>query len=80
MGFELLNPLSEGSVTIQSDNSFQIAAADDGFYQNPVDLENMKNAVKFYIRNLLTQLASIGGGYYQPILTDPINLVIYSRL
>ena len=78
VGFELLNPLSEGSVTIQSDNSFQIAAADDGFYQNPVDLENMKNAVKVYIRNLLEQLASIEPPYYQPVLGDPINAVILS--
>ncbi len=78
IGFELLNPLSEGSVTIQSDNSFQIAAADDGFYQNPVDLENMKNAVKVYIRNLLEQLALIDPPYYQPIITDPINAVILS--
>jgi choline dehydrogenase len=78
VGFELLNPLSEGSVTIQSDNSFQIAAADDGFYQNPVDLENMKNAVKVYIRNLLQQLALIDPPYYQPIPGDPIYTVILS--
>ncbi len=78
IGFELLNPLSEGSVTIQSDNSFQIAAADDAFYQNPVDLENMKNAVKVYIRNLLQQLAFIDPPYYQPIPGDPINAVILS--
>lgn len=75
MGFDLLNPLSEGSVNIQSDNSFQIAAADDGFYQNPVDLFNMKNAIQNYIRTLLTQLATIGAPYYQPILTDPIRIV-----
>ncbi len=78
VGFELLNPESEGSVTIQSDNSFQIAAADDGFYQDPVDLENMKNAVKVYIRSLLEQLAIIDPPYYQPIPGDPINLVILS--
>jgi choline dehydrogenase len=78
VGFELLNPQSEGSVTIQSDNSFQIAAADDGFYQNPVDLENMKNAVKVYIRNLLEQLALIDPPYYQPIPGDPIYTVILS--
>ncbi len=58
---------------IQSDNSFQIAAADDGFYQNPVDLENMKSAVQVYIRDLLEQLAIIDPPYYQPILGDPIN-------
>lgn len=77
VGFELLNPLSEGSVSIQSDNPFQIAAADDGFYQNPIDLENMKNAVKVYIRNLLQQLATIDPPYYQPILQDPIVGVIF---
>jgi choline dehydrogenase len=73
VGFELLNPLSTGSVTIQSDNPFQIAAADDGFYQNPVDLTNMKNAVQVYIQELLSQLSVLG---YNPIPTDPINLVI----
>ncbi len=78
VGFELLNPVSEGSVTIQSDNAFQIAAADDGFYQNPVDLENMKNAVKVYIQSLLNQLATMEPPYYQPLLTDPINGVILS--
>lgn len=75
LGFELLNPLSEGSVHIQSDNSFQIAAADDGFYQNPVDLINMKNAIQNYIRTLLQQLATIGAPFYQPIPTDPIRIV-----
>lgn len=79
VGFELLNPKSEGSVTIQSDNSFQIAAADDAFYKDPEDLQNMKNAVKVYIRNLLDQLALIGPfPYYRPVVTDPINLVILS--
>lgn len=77
VGFELLNPVSEGSVNIQSDNAFQIAAADDGFYQNPIDLENMKSAVKTYIRNLLTQLALIEPPFYQPILSDPINTVSF---
>jgi choline dehydrogenase len=78
IGFELLNPQSKGSVTIQNDNPFQIAAADDAFYQDPVDLDNMKNAVKVYIRNLLQKLATIDPPYYQPILTDPINGVILS--
>lgn len=81
VGFDLLNPVSEGSVTIQSDNSFQIAAADDAFYQNPIDLENMKSAVSVYIRALLHQLSILypfPSPYFRPILTDPINLVILS--
>ena len=81
IGFDLLNPVSEGSVTIQSDNSFQIAAADDGFYQNPIDLANMKSAVSVYIRALLDQLNILypfPSPYFKPILSDPINLVILS--
>lgn len=80
IGFELLNPKSEGSVDIQSDNSFQIAAVNDGFYQDPIDLQNMKNAIKVYIRDLLTQLALINplSPYYKPIPGDPINAVIAS--
>jgi choline dehydrogenase len=81
VGFDLLNPVSEGSVTIQSDNSFQIAAADDAFYQNSVDLTNMKYAVSTYIRALLQQLSVLypfPSPYFTPILTDPLNLVILS--
>lgn len=81
VGFNLLNPVSEGSVTIQSDNSFQLAAADDGFYQNPIDLANMKSAVSVYIRALIDQLNilyPLPSPYFKPILTDPINLVILS--
>lgn len=81
LGFDLLTPLSEGSVNIQSDNPFQIAAADDGFYQNPVDLENMKSAVSVYVRSLLEQLSLLypfPSPYFKPILSDPINAVILS--
>lgn len=81
IGFDLLNPVSEGSVTIQSDNSFQIAAADDGFYQDPVDLANMKSAVSVYIKALIDQLFityPLLSPYFKPVITDPINLVILS--
>jgi choline dehydrogenase len=81
IGFNLLSPKSEGSVTIQSNNPFQIAAVDDGFYQDPTDLINMKNTIKFYIKDLLAQLALVRPlfPYYKPIITDPINLVILSN-
>jgi len=78
IGFELLNPQSEGSTNIQSDNPFQITAAGDGVYSNPVDFENMKNFIKVYIKDLLAQLALVNPSsliYYKPIITDPINLV-----
>ncbi len=78
IGFELLNPKSEGSVNIQSDNPFQIAAASDNVYQNPVDFANMKSVIQVYIRDLLTQLSLVNplSIYYKPVLQDPINAVI----
>ncbi|MDR3550034.1 MAG: GMC family oxidoreductase [Candidatus Babeliales bacterium] len=82
IGFDLLNPVSEGSVAIQSDNSFQIAAADDGFYQDPIDLANMKSAVSVYIRALLDQLSLLypfPSPYFKPLLGDPITLVQLSN-
>jgi choline dehydrogenase len=81
ISLELLNPQSTGSVTIQSDNCFQIAAADDGFYQNSVDLENMKSAVSVYLRALLDQLNLLypfPSPYFRPMVSDPINAVILS--
>jgi choline dehydrogenase len=76
---ELLNPLSTGSVTIQSDNLFQIAAVDDGFYQNPADLANMKSAVEVYVRSLLEQLSTIDPPFFRPVVSDLINVVILSN-
>ncbi|AYV86898.1 MAG: GMC family oxidoreductase [Sylvanvirus sp.] len=78
VGFELLNPTSEGQVNIQSANPFQIAAASDGVYSDPQDLENMKNVIKVYIRSLLEQLSLVDAFFYRPILSDPINQVIIS--
>lgn len=81
IGFNLLTPQSEGFVAVQSNNSFQIAAADDGFYQNPVDLDNMKTAIQVYIQNLLNALSAMYPlplTYFKPILTDPIIGVILS--
>lgn len=77
LGFVLLSPASLGSVNIQSTNPAAIAAADDAFYSNPVDLTNMKNAIQMYIQAILTQLAlAAPSPYYRPILLDPFNLVL----
>lgn len=79
IGFELLNPKSEGSVEIQSDNTYQIAAVNDGFYQDPIDMQNMREAIQTYIKDLLNQLAlNSPFPYYRPIITDPFNAVIIS--
>lgn len=75
-GFELLNPKSKGDVNIQSDNSFQIAAVNDGFYRDPEDFQNMVSAVRVYIKDLLFQLAAINPPFYRPVPGDPINALI----
>ena len=81
IGFDLLNPISEGSVNIQSDSSFQIAQADHGIYNEAIDLQNMKSVVSTYVKDLLDQFQlsyPFPSPYYKPIITDPINLVILS--
>lgn len=80
LGFDLVTPKSEGSTIIQSNNTFQISAVDDAFYQNPIDLTNMKDAIKVYIRALLNELGTIKPfPFYRPILTDPFNAVLISN-
>lgn len=81
VGFDLLRPVSEGSVNIQSDNPFLLAEATENFYQDPVDLANMKSAVSVYIKALLHEfevLYPFPSIYFRPFLTDPINLVVLS--
>lgn len=58
-----LEPKSRGSVKIQSNDPLQIALADEGFFENPVDLEAVKNIYKIYIKNIAVKLATIDPTY-----------------
>jgi len=78
---ELLSPQSVGSVTIQSGNSFQIAAADDGFlpkFCRPGEYEECCQGL--YSRSIRPtgHHCPFPSPYYKPILSDPINTVILS--
>jgi choline dehydrogenase len=64
-------------VDIRSDNPFQLAAADDAFYQDPADLLNMQQAIQVYIKGILAQFAIYSAPpLYQPIPGDPFQAVI----
>jgi choline dehydrogenase len=76
MGIVLVTPVSTGSVNIQSNNAFQIAAADDGFYTNPADINALTLCFQVYIQNILQQLALVDPPFLNPIPTDPINAVM----
>lgn len=79
LGFNLLTPVSQGAVNIQSTNAATIASANDGFYQNPADLTAMQYTIQYYIQAILQQLSTNNPfPYYRPILTDPFNLVLLS--
>jgi choline dehydrogenase len=59
----LLQPKSRGSIKIQSNDPLQIAIADEGFLENSVDLEAVKNIYKIYIKNIAEKLAAIDPAY-----------------
>jgi choline dehydrogenase len=58
-----LQPKSLGSIHIQSQDPLQIVLADEGFLQNPDDLEAVKNIYKIYIRNIAVQLEANDPAY-----------------
>jgi choline dehydrogenase-like flavoprotein len=75
----LLTPVSQGSVHIQSNNPFQIAAADIGIYTNDNDLTSMKDGIQVYLQAVLDQLALLASPpFYRPLISDPFNIVVLS--
>ena len=61
--FFLLEPESRGSVTIQNDDPLKVVLADEGFLNNPADVESLKNIYKIYIKNIATEFAKIDPKY-----------------
>ncbi len=58
-----LRPKSRGSIRIQNNDPLKIVLADEGFLDNPDDMEAVKNIYKTYVRNIATELASIDPSY-----------------
>ncbi|GIM46587.1 oxidoreductase [Collibacillus ludicampi] len=58
-----LRPKSRGSIRIQSNDPLQIVRADEGFLEDPADLEAVKNIYKMYIKNIAEKLEAIDHAY-----------------
>ncbi|MNX68113.1 Alcohol dehydrogenase [acceptor] [compost metagenome] len=58
-----LKPKSRGTIQIQNNDPLQIVLANEGFLQNPLDLEAVKNIYKTYIQNIAEQLEAIDPAY-----------------
>ncbi|PYI57320.1 GMC family oxidoreductase [Paenibacillus flagellatus] len=58
-----LQPKSRGSITIQSDDPLQIVLADEGFLDDPSDLEAIKKIYRIYIKPIAEQLESVDPAY-----------------
>jgi choline dehydrogenase len=58
-----LQPKSRGSIQIQSNDPLKIVLANEGFLENPYDLEAVKNIYKIYIKNIAAKLAAIDPAY-----------------
>ncbi|EJL23916.1 GMC family oxidoreductase [Brevibacillus sp. BC25] len=58
-----LKPKSRGSIKIQSNDPLKIVLADEGYLNNPADLEAVKNCYKVYIKKIAAQLTAIDRSY-----------------
>ncbi|MFF2887394.1 GMC family oxidoreductase [Paenibacillus sp. NPDC057967] len=58
-----LRPLSRGSIKIQNKDPLKIVLADEGFLDNPSDMEAVKNIYKVYVRKIASELAAIDSTY-----------------
>ncbi|KQX68097.1 GMC family oxidoreductase [Paenibacillus sp. Root444D2] len=59
LGLIYLRPNSRGSIRIQNKDPLKIVLADEGFLDNPNDLEAVKNIYKIYVKNIAAELMSI---------------------
>ncbi|WP_274366247.1 GMC family oxidoreductase [Paenibacillus thermotolerans] len=58
-----MKPKSRGAIKIQNNDPLKIVLADEGFLENPDDMEAVKNIYKIYVRNIATELAAIDPTY-----------------
>ncbi|MGK5509314.1 GMC family oxidoreductase [Brevibacillus formosus] len=58
-----LKPKSRGSIKIQNNDPLKIVLADEGYLNNPADLEAVKNCYKVYIKKIAAQLTAIDRSY-----------------
>ena len=82
--FFLLEPKSRGSVKIQNGDPLKIVLADEGFLNNPADLESLKNIYKIYIKNIAVELSKIDSTYQlvspsMEVINDDYKLEMYIK-
>lgn len=58
-----LRPKSRGSIKLQSKDPLQIVLANEGFLNNPDDMEAVKNIYRVYIKDIARELARIDPSY-----------------
>ncbi|TVY06715.1 GMC family oxidoreductase [Paenibacillus cremeus] len=58
-----IKPKSRGSIKFQNNDPLKIVLANEGFLQDPDDLESVKNIFKVYIKGIAEQLAAIDPKY-----------------
>lgn len=63
VGISPIQPKSRGSVEIQANDPLKIELGDEGFLDNPDDLELLKNTYKIYIKNIAARLHAIDPKY-----------------
>ncbi len=58
-----LRPKSRGTIRLQTKDPLQIVLADEGFLQDPEDMEAIKNTYRTYIKDIAHELSLIDSSY-----------------
>lgn len=82
--FDLVQPVSRGSITITSSNPAVEPSMNLGVLSDPADLQQYLEGFEVYIRNITTQLELIDPQYQliypdPSILTDPVALTSFIK-
>lgn len=73
LGFYLTEPKARGTVIIQDNDPLKMLLANEGFLNNPADMQSIKNIFRTYIKNIAAELSKIDCKYQ--LLTPSLDII-----
>ena len=73
VGISPIQPNSRGTVRIQTNDPLKIELGDEGFLDDPIDLQLLKNTFKTYVVNIAAELSKIDPAYQ--LLSPAVDII-----